>query len=51
MIADDTAGDRRTRAEVLLNVYSRELERQRLQAGAMGLYSASMSGTIFILPL
>ncbi|KDQ20611.1 hypothetical protein BOTBODRAFT_100253, partial [Botryobasidium botryosum FD-172 SS1] len=34
---DDT--DRRIQAEVLLNTYSRELERRRLAAGAQGLFS------------
>jgi hypothetical protein len=29
--------DRKTHAEVLLNTYSRELERKRLAAGAQGL--------------
>ena len=35
-VADDDA-DRKTQAEVLLNAYSRELERRRLAAGAQGL--------------
>jgi len=33
----DEDNERRTQAEVLLNAYSRELERQRLAAGAQGL--------------
>ncbi|KAG6817214.1 hypothetical protein H0H87_011572 [Tephrocybe sp. NHM501043] len=36
LLADDDA-DRKTQAEVLLNAYSRELERRRLTAGAQGL--------------
>ncbi|KAG6840456.1 hypothetical protein C0991_006592 [Blastosporella zonata] len=36
ILADDDA-DRKTQAEVLLNAYSRELERRRLAAGAQGL--------------
>lgn len=35
-VADEDA-DRKTQAEVLLNAYSRELERRRLAAGAQGL--------------
>lgn len=30
--------DRRTQAEVLLNAYSRDLERKRLAAGAAGIF-------------
>ena len=33
----DEDNERRTQAEVLLNAYSRELERRRLAAGAQGL--------------
>ena len=33
----DRDNERRTQAEVLLNAYSRELERRRLAAGAQGL--------------
>ncbi|EIW82417.1 hypothetical protein CONPUDRAFT_72656 [Coniophora puteana RWD-64-598 SS2] len=36
ILADDDA-ERKTQAEVLLNAYSRELERRRLSAGARGL--------------
>lgn len=36
MTGDDDV-DRKTQAEVLLNAYSRELERRRLAAGAQGL--------------
>ncbi|KAL4075965.1 hypothetical protein J3A83DRAFT_4089165, partial [Scleroderma citrinum] len=36
-ILGDEDNDRRTQAEVLLNAYSRELERRRLTAGAQGL--------------
>lgn len=39
-IGDDDV-DRRTQAEVLLNAYSRELERRRLDAGANGWLLAS----------
>jgi hypothetical protein len=35
----DEDQERRTQAEVLLNAYSRELERKRLAAGAAGLFS------------
>lgn len=34
---DDDDSERKTQAEVLLNAYSRELERRRLAAGAQGL--------------
>jgi hypothetical protein len=34
---DDNDGDRKTQAEVILNTYSRELERQRLYAGSTGM--------------
>ncbi|THH12226.1 hypothetical protein EW145_g143 [Phellinidium pouzarii] len=37
MLGDEDT-ERRTQAEVLLNVYSRELERKRLSAGAAGLF-------------
>ena len=33
----DNDSERKTQAEVLLNAYSRELERRRLAAGAQGL--------------
>lgn len=33
----DADTERKTQAEVLLNAYSRELERRRLAAGAQGL--------------
>ncbi|KAJ7591175.1 hypothetical protein C8J56DRAFT_1003730 [Mycena floridula] len=36
-ILSDSDTDRKTQAEVLLNAYSRELERRRLAAGAQGL--------------
>lgn len=36
VLGDDDL-DRKTQAEVLLNAYSRELERKRLSAGAQGL--------------
>lgn len=36
MIGDDDS-ERKIQAEVLLNAYSRELERRRLSAGALGL--------------
>ncbi|CAL1701431.1 unnamed protein product [Somion occarium] len=36
-ILDDDDVERRTQAEVLLNAYSRELERRRLAAGAQGI--------------
>ncbi|KAH9940598.1 hypothetical protein B0H21DRAFT_794571 [Amylocystis lapponica] len=36
-ILGDRDGERKTQAEVLLNAYSRELERRRLAAGAQGL--------------
>ena len=35
---DDTDGDRRTHAEVLINTYNRELERMRMTASANGLF-------------
>lgn len=35
-VGDDNA-ERKTQAEVLLNTYSRELDRRRLAAGAQGL--------------
>ena len=35
-LAGDEEGDRKIQAEVLLNVYGRELERLRLTAGARG---------------
>lgn len=34
---DDDDPDRKRQAEVLLNTYSRDLERRRLSAGAQGL--------------
>lgn len=37
MVTDDEDVERKTQAEVLLNAYSRELERRRLAAGAQGL--------------
>lgn len=37
IISGDDDGERRTQGEVLLNAYSRELERRRLSAGAQGL--------------
>lgn len=36
-IIGDEDVERKTQAEVLLNAYSRELERRRLSAGAQGL--------------
>lgn len=36
----DSDLERKTQAEVLLNAYSRELERRRLSAGAQGLLIA-----------
>lgn len=36
-LTDDDNPERRTQAEVLLNTYSRDLERRRLAAGAQGL--------------
>lgn len=36
MVGDDDS-ERKIQAEVLLNAYSRELERRRLSAGALGL--------------
>ena len=43
-IADEDA-DRKVQAEVLLNVYSRDLERRRLAAGARGLLMSDSYGT------
>lgn len=44
IVADEMLGDldveRKTQAEVLLNAYSRELDRRRLSAGAQGLFSS-----------
>lgn len=44
IVADEMLGDldieRKTQAEVLLHAYSRELDRQRLSAGAQGLFSS-----------
>lgn len=37
LFTGDRDNERRTQAEVLLNAYSRELERRRLAAGAQGL--------------
>lgn len=37
LTAGDDDPERKTRAEVLLGMYSRELERRRLEAGAQGL--------------
>lgn len=42
-LAGDEDHDRRTQAEVLLNTYSRELERRRLSAGAQGLLISESS--------
>ncbi|KAH9938547.1 uncharacterized protein B0H18DRAFT_866827 [Fomitopsis serialis] len=39
-ILGDTDVERKTQAEVLLNAYSRELDRRRLTAGAQGLFSS-----------
>jgi hypothetical protein len=36
-MAGDENDDRKTQAEVLLNVFNRELERRRLAAGAQGI--------------
>ena len=36
-VVGDDDSERKTQAEVLLNAYSRELERRRLAAGAQGL--------------
>ncbi|KII94682.1 hypothetical protein PLICRDRAFT_96167, partial [Plicaturopsis crispa FD-325 SS-3] len=49
ILSDDDA-DRKTQAEVLLNTYSRELERRRLAAGAQGLL-ISGDGDAFPSPL
>jgi hypothetical protein len=43
----DEDSERKTQAEVLLNAYSRELERRRLAAGAQGLL-LSTGGTSFL---
>ena len=43
-ITDDEDAKRKTQAEVLLNVYSRELERRRLVAGAQGLLISGNGG-------
>ncbi|KAG6880442.1 hypothetical protein C0992_000044 [Termitomyces sp. T32_za158] len=45
ILADDDA-DRTTQAEVLLNAYSRELERRRLAAGAQGLLLSGVDDTL-----
>ncbi|KAG6903373.1 hypothetical protein C0995_013126 [Termitomyces sp. Mi166 len=45
ILADDDA-DRKTQAEVLLNAYSRELERRRLVAGAHGLLLSGDDDTL-----
>lgn len=42
-IPGDEDQDRRTQAEVLLNAYSRDLERKRLAAGAAGIYLSNDS--------
>jgi hypothetical protein len=39
VLTGDDDAERKTQAEVLLNAYSRELERRRLDAGAQGLLS------------
>jgi hypothetical protein len=51
--AGDPQGDRKTQAEVLLNAYGRELERQRLDAGARGLLGVEYCAYIVfhILPI
>lgn len=53
-LADVYVGDedqeRRTQAEVLLNAYSRELDRKRLAAGAAGLFSLQDSKYSSIYP-
>ena len=36
---EDEDTERKTQAEVLLNTYSRDLERRRLSAGAQGILS------------
>ena len=41
ILAGDNDSERRTQAEVLLNAYSRELERRRLAAGAAGINLSS----------
>jgi hypothetical protein len=43
-ITDDEDVERRTQAEVLLNAYSRDLERKRLAAGAQGLLISGNGG-------
>lgn len=43
---DDT--ERKTQAEVLLNTYSRDLERRRLSAGARGLLLSDTGNTFFL---
>ncbi|KNZ73817.1 Putative E3 ubiquitin-protein ligase C36B7.05c [Termitomyces sp. J132] len=45
ILADDDA-DRKTQAEVLLNAYSRELDRRRLAAGAQGLLLSGNDDTL-----
>ncbi|KAG6868447.1 hypothetical protein C0993_002585 [Termitomyces sp. T159_Od127] len=45
ILADDDA-DRKTQAEVLLNAYSRELERRRLAAGSQGLLLSGVDDTL-----
>jgi hypothetical protein len=39
--------ERKTQAEVLLNAYSRELERRRLNAGANGLFRVGGKSRMF----
>lgn len=46
-VSGDEDQDRRTQAEVLLNAYSRDLERKRLAAGAAGIYLSNDSAWIF----
>jgi hypothetical protein len=41
--------ERKTQAEVLLNTYSRDLERRRLSAGAQGLLLSDIGNAFFFL--
>ena len=46
---EDDDIERKTQAEVLLNTYSRDLERRRLSAGARGLFLSDAGNAFFFL--
>jgi hypothetical protein len=46
---EDDETERKTQAEVLLNTYSRDLERRRLSAGARGLLLSDAGNASFFL--